>query len=242
MTPASGEMTPAQFTVFLQHAFLNLAACSLDGSIHFVFIDWRHLLEILTAGRAAYTDLKQLIVWVKTNAGMGSFYRSQHELILAFKNGTAPHINNFELGQHGRHRSNVWTCPGVNSFGPDRLEDLKMHPTVKPVALVADAIKDCSRRRGIILDPFAGSGTILIAAEKTGRRAYAMELDPKYVQTAVRRWEAYSGEDAVHVETGLTFRELCEVRTDDRRVLREEVPEADAVRQRSDPKEAHHVG
>ena len=141
----------------------------------------------------AYTALKQLIVWVKTNAGMGSFYRSQHELVLVFKNGTAPHINNFELGQHGRHRSNVWTYPGVNALGPDRLDELQMHPTVKPVALVADAIRDCSKRRGIILDSFVGSGTTIIAAEKTGRRAYAMELDAKYVQTAIRQVKRYGG-------------------------------------------------
>jgi DNA modification methylase len=209
---ASGEMTEGQFTTFLEQALANLAAFSIDGSIHFVFMDWRHLREILAAGEAAYTALKQLIVWVKTNAGMGSFYRSQHELVLVFKNGTAPHINNFELGQHGRHRSNVWTYPGVNSLGPDRLDELRMHPTVKPVALVADAIKDCSKRRGIVLDPFVGSGTTIIAAEKTGRHAYAMELDPKYVQTAIRRWEVFTGEDAVHIPSDLTFHELREMR------------------------------
>ena len=202
---AAGEMSAAEFTDFLEKAFSNLAVHSIEGSVHFVFQDWRHLPEILAAGEAAYSELKQLIAWVKTNAGMGSFYRSQHELVLAFKSGTAPHINNFELGQHGRHRSNVWTYAGVNSLGPDRLDELRMHPTVKPVALVADAIKDCSRRGGVILDPFAGSGTTLIAAEKTGRRAYAMELDPKYVQTAIRRWQAFTGGEAVHAETGLTL-------------------------------------
>ena len=160
----------------------------------------------------AYGELKQLIAWVKTNAGMGSFYRSQHELVLAFKNGQAPHMNNFELGQHGRHRSNVWTYAGVNSLGPDRLDELRMHPTVKPVALVADAIKDCSKRGGVILDAFAGSGTTIIAAEKTGRRAYAMELDPKYVQTAIRRWQAFTGGEAVHAETGLTLVGMEEAR------------------------------
>ena len=202
---AAGEMTPEQFTAFLERTLSNLAAFSIDGSIHFVFMDWRHLPEILAAGAVAYAEFKQLISWVKTNAGMGSFYRSQHELVLVFKNGQAPHMNNFELGQHGRHRSNVWTYAGVNSLGPDRLDELRMHPTVKPVALVADAIKDCSRRGGVILDAFAGSGTTLIAAEKTGRRAYAMELDPKYVQTAIRRWQAFTGGEAVHAETGLTL-------------------------------------
>ena len=209
---AAGEMTPEQFTAFLERTLSNLAAFSIDGSIHFVFMHWRHLREILAAGAVAYGELKQLIAWVKTNAGMGSFYRSQHELVLVFKNGQAPHINNFELGQHGRHRSNVWTYAGVNSLGPDRLNELRMHPTVKPVALVADAIKDCSKRGGVILDPFVGSGTTIIAAEKTGRRAYAMELDPKYVQTAIRRWQAFTGDEAVHADTGLTLVGMEEAR------------------------------
>jgi DNA modification methylase len=237
---AAGEMSAAEFTAFLEKAFSNLAAHSIEGSIHFVFMDWRHLPEILAAGEAAYSELKQFCVWVKTNAGMGSFYRSRHELVLAFKSGTAPHINNFELGQHGRHRSNVWTYAGVNSLGPDRLDELRMHPTVKPVALVADAIKDCSKRGGVILDPFAGSGTTIIAAEKTGRRAYAMELDPKYVQTAIRRWEAFTDEDAVHVETGLTFRDLCDARVRDRRMTLH-LPGADAVGERPIPEESRHV-
>ena len=176
-------------------------------------MDWRHLPEILTAGDTVYDELKQLCVWVKSNAGMGSFYRSQHEMVLAFKKGSAPHVNTFELGQHGRHRSNIWTYAGVNALGPDRLEQLEMHPTVKPVALVADAIRDVSRRKNIVLDGFCGSGTTLIAAEKTGRRAYALELDPHYVDVAVRRWKTYTGKTAIHAETGLTFDELCERRT-----------------------------
>ncbi|MCH7910395.1 MAG: DNA modification methylase, partial [Candidatus Hydrogenedentes bacterium] len=205
---ASGEMSEAQFTNFLKAAFCNMAAYSIDGAIHYIFMDWRHIGEIVTAGREAYTELKNLCVWNKTNSGMGTFYRSKHELVFVFKKGSAPHINNFELGQHGRHRTNVWDYPGVNSFRNGRLEELKMHPTVKPVALVADAIKDCSRRGGIVLDPFAGSGTILIAAQKTGRRAYAMELDPRYVETAIRRWQDYTGEEAVHAETGRTFDQM----------------------------------
>ncbi len=184
--------------------------------------------------------MKQLIVWVKTNAGMGSFYRSQHELVLVFKNGHAPHINNFELGQHGRHRSNVWTYPGVNSLGPDRFDELHAHPTVKPVALVADAILDCSRRRGIILDPFVGSGTTIIAAEKTGRRAYAMELDPKYVQTAIRRWEAFTGEDAVHVASGLTLHELQEMRANETEPS-SGGPDAQTIAGRLAPEEMRHA-
>ena len=211
---ASGEMSPECFTTFLRQSCANLAALSIDGSIHFLFMDWRHMGELLEAGRSIFTEFKQLCIWAKTNAGMGTFYRSQHELIFVFKNGTAQHINNFELGQHGRHRSNIWSYPGVNALGPDRMTELAMHPTVKPAAMIADAILDCSARQGIVLDPFVGSGTTIIAAEKTGRRAYTMDLDPMYVQTAIRRWQAYSGEPAVHTALGLSFDELCERRRD----------------------------
>ena len=202
---ASGEMTEAEFTGFLTTAMSNLAQFSSDGSIHFMCIDWRHIYEVLFAGRAVYSELKTICVWRKTNAGMGSFYRSQYELVAVFKHGTAAHINNIELGKHGRYRTNVWTYPGVNTFKPGRMDELRMHPTVKPVALVADAIKDCSRRRDIVLDCFAGSGTTIIAAEKSGRRAYAMELDRRYVDVAVRRWQDITGDRARHAETGLTF-------------------------------------
>src|SRR5262249_37426263 len=167
----SGEMSESDFTKFLQTTFEHIAAASTDGAIHFVCMDWRHLGEIFGAGRAVYSELKNLAVWNKTNGGMGTFYRSKHELVFVWKVGTAPHFNNFELGQHGRHRTNVWDYPGINTMRPGRLEELAMHPTVKPVALVADAIKDCSRRKGIVLDPFIGSGTTIIAAERTGRRA-----------------------------------------------------------------------
>jgi DNA modification methylase len=175
-------------------------------------MDWRHMIELLTAGRAAYAELKNVCVWNKDNGGMGTFYRSKHELVFVFKNGTAAHINNFELGQHGRYRTNVWDYAGINTLKADRLEELTMHPTVKPVALVADAIIDCSRRGGVVLDCFAGSGTTLIAADKTGRKAYAMELDPKYVDVAIRRWQDFTGKDAVHAETGHTFAQLAGVR------------------------------
>jgi DNA modification methylase len=141
--------------------------------------------------------LKNICIWNKTNAGMGTFYRSKHEMVFIWKNGSAPHLNTFELGQYGRHRTNVWDYDGVNTMRAGRLAELAMHPTVKPVAMVADAIKDCSKRGSLILDPFCGSGTILIAAEKTGRRARAIELDPKYVDVAIRRWEQYTGKIAV---------------------------------------------
>ena len=209
---ASGEMSEAEFTAFLEASLTHLAEHSVDGSIHFVFMDWRHMGELLTAGMAVYAEHKNLYIWCKDNAGMGSFYRSQHELVFVFKKGTAPHLNNFGLGEHGRYRTNVWRYPGVNSPRAGRLDDLRMHPTVKPVALVADAIRDCSTRGGIVLDSFDGSGTTLIAAEKTARRAYTMELDPRYVDTAVRRWESYTGGAAVHETTGLTFAEVAAAR------------------------------
>jgi DNA modification methylase len=194
---ASGEMNAAQFTQFLQTAFGLLAANSIAGSIHYLCMDWRHLSEALQAGHSVYSALKNIVVWNKTNGGMGSFYRSKHELVLVWKNGTAPHINNFELGQHGRYRTNVWDYAGVNTFRSGRLEELKAHPTAKPVAMVADAIKDCSHRNGIILDPFGGSGTTLIAAERTGRKACLIELDPAYVDVSIRRWQALTGKAAV---------------------------------------------
>jgi DNA modification methylase len=202
---ASGEMRPSEYTDFLYACLSEAAAHSQDGSIHDVCIDWRHIDEMLAAGRRVYDELKNVCVWCKTNAGMGSFYRSQHELIFIWKIGSASHVNNFELGQFGRSRSNVWEYAGVNTFRPGRIDELAMHPTVKPVALVADAIKDCSRRGGLVLDPFAGSGTTIIAAEKTGRRGRAIEIDPHYCDVIVRRWQAYTGKQAVHEPTGTSF-------------------------------------
>lgn len=186
---ASGEMSIEEFTRFLDTAFERMVHYSRDGSIHFICMDWRHLSELLTAGHQHYTELKNLCVWNKDNGGMGTFYRSKHELIFVFKNGTEPHINNFELGQNGRYRTNVWDYAGINSFKADRMEELTMHPTVKPVKLVSDAILDCSKPGNLILDPFAGSGTTLIAAEKTGRVALCIELDPKYGDVILKRWE-----------------------------------------------------
>jgi DNA modification methylase len=192
-----GEMSEAEFTAFLKATFALLAENTIDGSIHQICMDWRHIGETLDAGRMIYRELKNLCVWNKTNAGMGSFYRSKHELVFVWKSGAAAHINTFQLGQHGPHRSNVWDYAGVNTMRAGRLDELAMHPTVKPVALVADAIKVCSRRGGLVLDPFCGSGTILIAAERTGRKARALEIDPNYVDVAVRRWQAYAGKSAL---------------------------------------------
>lgn len=209
---ASGEMTPAQFTTFLTDVFSRMASHSVDGAIHQICIDWRHLREMMDAGEQIYSELKNLCVWNKNNAGMGSFYRSKHELVFVWKSGTASHVNNFELGQHGRSRSNVWDYAGVNTLRPGRLEELAMHPTVKPVALVADAIKDCSRHGSVVLDPFAGSGTILIAAERTGRKAKALEIDPRYVDVAIKRWQNYTGKNAMLCPMGETFEEARELR------------------------------
>ena len=208
---ASGEMDRSEFTAFLGEAFRNLAAFSGDGSLHFVCMDWRHVEELLAAGRDAYGELKNLCVWVKDNAGMGSLYRSQHELVFVFKHGRNGHRNNVQLGQFGRNRSNVWSYPGANSFARCGEEGnlLVLHPTVKPVAMVADAILDCSARGDIVLDAFLGSGTTVIAAERTGRRCYGLELDPTYVDTIVRRWQALTGGSARHAASGRSFDDLA---------------------------------
>ncbi|MBL8706225.1 MAG: ParB N-terminal domain-containing protein [Rhodospirillales bacterium] len=202
---AAGEMSPTEFTAFLGATLGNLARYSRPGSIHFVAMDWRHLPELLQAGTAVYSEFKNLCVWVKDNGGMGSLYRSQHELVLVFKNGAGEHRNNVQLGRFGRYRTNVWSYAGVNSLRAGRMDELRLHPTVKPVALVADALLDCSKRGDLVLDAFAGSGTIFIAAEQTGRRARALELDPGYVDVAVRRWQNWTGAAARLVGSGATF-------------------------------------
>jgi DNA modification methylase len=204
---ASGEKTSRQFTKFLEDAFDLLAKHSVDGAIHYVCSDWQHLDEMLAAGRGVYRELKNVAVWNKTNAGMGSLYRSQHELIFVWKHGQGKHTNNVQLGKHGRNRSNVWTYAGANSFGPDRLSDLAMHPTVKPVGLVADAVLDCSRRGELVLDSFGGSGTTLIACERTHRKARLIEIDPIYCDQTVRRWQKLTGRLAVN-EAGIPFNDV----------------------------------
>jgi len=206
---ASGEMTEAEFTRFLKAVFVNLAGHAADGAIHFVCMDWRHVGEVLAAATPTSSELKNICVWAKTNGGMGSLYRSQHEMVFVLKSGSAPHINNVELGKHGRYRTNVWQYAGANAFSATRDDDLAMHPTVKPVALVADAILDCSRRKGIVLDAFAGSGTTLVAAERTGRRGYGIELDPLYCDVIVRRLTKVCGLEAVHAESRRTFSDLA---------------------------------
>ena len=200
---ASGEMSVTEFTTFLSTSFRNLVQYSVDGSIHFICMDWRHIAEVLSAAEGVYTELKNLIVWAKDNGGMGTFYRSRHELIFAFKNGTAPHINTFELGQHGRYRTNVWQYRGVNTLKVGRMDELSLHPTVKPVQMIADAIKDVSARGGIVLDLFGGSGSTLIAAHKTGRRGYLCEIDPIYCDRIIRRWEVYAKDEVELIACGV---------------------------------------
>lgn len=212
---ASGEMTEPEFTAFLSTSLGLLAQHSVDGALHYVCMDWRHGSELLAAGRSAYSELKNLCVWVKDNAGMGSLYRSQHELVFVFKHGKGPHQNHVQLGQFGRYRSNVWRYAGVNSFGRATEEGnlLALHPTVKPTALVADSLKDASSRGDIVLDAFLGSGTTLMAAERTGRVCHGLEIDPLYVDTLIRRWQAFTSQQAVHLGTGLTFAEVEAERT-----------------------------
>ncbi len=201
---ASGEMDQAGFTQFLANALSSMANVSVDGAIHFICMDWRHIEELQTACKSIYSELKNLIVWKKTNGGMGTFYRSQHELVFAYKVGTAPHTNTFGLGDTGRYRTNVWEYPGVNSFGANQ-KDLELHPTVKPAALVTDAIKDVTKRGDIVLDGFGGSGTTLIAAERCGRIARLVELDPIYCDVICRRFTALTGNDAILARTGESF-------------------------------------
>lgn len=206
---ASGEMSQTEYTEFLSRMFRNLERNSEDGSLHFVCLDWRHLPELLAASQRVYSEIKNLCVWIKESGGQGSLYRSRHELILVFKSGKKRHRNNVQLGQYGRCRTNVWEYPRVKSFarnGEEQLSDL--HPTIKPTAMVADAILDCTSRNDIVLDPFLGSGTTIMAAERTGRICYGMDLDAVYVDTVVRRWQKHTGDRAVHASTGKAFDDL----------------------------------
>jgi DNA modification methylase len=202
---ASGEMSSPDFVRFLSTTLHAAAAISRDGAVHFVCMDWRHIGELLAAAKRIYGDVLNVVVWAKTNSGQGSFYRSAHELIGVFRVGKTAHLNNIELGRHGRSRSNVWHYAGVNSFRAGRMDELRAHPTAKPVALVADAIKDCTRRGDIVLDTFCGSGTTIMAAERVGRRARALEIEPRFVDVTIRRWQAFTRRDAIHVPSGRSF-------------------------------------
>ena len=206
---ASGEMSSADYVRFLGIALNAAASVSRAGALHYVCTDWRHIAELMAAAKPVYGDTINVAVWVKSNAGQGSFYRSQHEFIGVFRVGKAPHLNNVELGRHGRSRSNVWHYAGVNSFRAGRMEELRSHPSAKPVALVADAIKDCTRRGDVVLDIFSGSGTTIMAAERVGRHARALEIEPRFVDVAIRRWQAFTRRDARHAESGVTFDEIA---------------------------------
>jgi DNA modification methylase len=206
---ASGELSSPQFVQFLKESLGNCARVVRDGGIFYICMDWRHSPEMLDAGAAVFDELKNVCVWVKPSGGQGSFYRSAHEFVFVFKKGKGAHINTFGLGQNGRTRTNVWNYAGVNSFRAGRMDDLKMHPTVKPVDMIADAMKDCSRRGSIILDSFCGSGSTIMAAEQVGRRAYCIEIDPGYADVAIRRWQRSTKKDAILDESGEAFDELA---------------------------------
>ena len=204
----SGELSREEFIQFLSQTSGLLAKHSTDGAIHFVCMDWRHADELLAAGREVYSELKNIAVWVKSTPGMGSLYRSQHELVFVFKSGTGRHTNNVELGKHGRNRTNVWNYDSASVQARKGNNLLALHPTAKPVQLVMDALLDCSHRGDIVLDSFLGSGTTLLAAERTGRICRGIELDPLYVDTAIRRWQNLTGRDAVRSSDGELFREI----------------------------------
>jgi DNA modification methylase len=209
---ASGELSRSDFVAFLKSTLAQAAAVSRDGAVHYVCMDWRHIGELIDAGSAIYGEMLNLAIWVKSNAGQGSFYRSQHELVGIFRVGEEAHLNNVEPGRHNHSRSNVWHYAGVNTFRAGGLDELKSDPTVKPVALVADAVRDCTRRGDIVLDIFGGSGTSILAAERVGRRAYTLEIEPRFVDVAIKRWQAFSGKDAICAETGLSFDEIASER------------------------------
>ena len=204
----SGELSKGEFTEFLTTSLKLMCDYAAAGALLYCFMDWRHLGEMVAAGNAARCDLLNVVVWIKNNAGMGSFYRSRHELIFLFRNGTQSHLNNIQLGKFGRNRSNAWFYPGVNNFRSKGTEDvLALHPTPKPIAMIADAILDCTRRGDVVLDPFAGSGTTILAAERTGRRCFAIEIDGLYCDTIIARWEKMTGQQAVNVD-GETFAQV----------------------------------
>jgi DNA modification methylase len=200
---ASGEMSDEAFRAFLADTLAPGVSVSRDGAVHFICMDWRHMDDVAAVCKSIYGDLLNLCVWNKSNAGMGSLYRSKHELVFVYRVGKAPHFNAVELGRHGRHRTNVWDYTSVNSMAGSRREDLALHPTVKPTALVADAIQDVTRRGEVVLDIFLGSGTTLIAAERTVRRFRGVELDPAYVDVALERWSAMTGREPRLAEQGV---------------------------------------
>jgi DNA modification methylase len=216
---ASGEMSTAEFRTFLATALHAGVQVSAEGAVHFVCIDWRHVADLIAVGHSLYGDILNIVVWVKSNAGQGSFYRSQHEFIGVFRVGDKANRNNVELGRFGRNRSNVWTYAGVNTFGKARLEALAAHPTVKPVALVADALLDCTARGDVVLDQFMGSGTTILAAEKVARIAAGVEYEPRYVDVAIERWQRMTKLEAILAEDGRSFEDIAAARAKGGRMI-----------------------
>lgn len=210
---ASGEMSSEEFTKFLTDNFTLCRKYSNDGAMQYNFMDWRHITEIKTALDSVFGDFINLCVWAKTSGGMGSLYRSQHELCFVYKNGDAPNVNNVQLGKYGRYRTNVWNYAGVNAFGAHR-DDLKMHPTVKPIEMIRDAILDVTNLHDIVLDSFLGSGSTLIACEQIERTCFGIELEPKYIDTTIRRFQNLFGIDAVNISNGKTYNELLQEKKD----------------------------
>jgi DNA modification methylase len=210
---AVGEMDSGEFREFLAAAFQRATEHSVSGSIHYVCMDWRHVDEVLSAGNKLFDSLLNMCVWVKDRGSQGSFYRSAHELVFVFRNGKTRHQNNVQLGKYGRYRTNVWRYPSIATLSRQSQEGnlLAMHPTVKPVALVSDAILDSSLRGNVVLDSFLGSGTTLMAAERVGRVCYGIELEPIYVDVAIRRWQRETGGHAIHSKSGRSFDELSAI-------------------------------
>jgi DNA modification methylase len=235
---ASGEMSATAFTIFLNEAFDNIARVSHAGAIVFVCMDWRHIPECHAAGAKAFMEWKNLVVWNKMSPGQGSFYRSQHELVFVFKASPGPHRNSFGLGALGRTRSNVWSYSGANGFHAGRKAELAMHPTIKPIGLVMDAMRDCSLKGDSVLDPFLGSGTTLLAAERLGRRAFGVEYDPIYIDVTIRRWQELTRSEAVLEGDGRTWKDISAERTGD--AVCETPPPGD--RREAMPKDARHPG
>jgi DNA modification methylase len=205
---ASGEMTSEEFTSFLTDALKLAAKHSRSGAVWFACMDWRHMGEVLGAGEAAFDAFLNMCVWTKTNGGMGSLYRSQHELVFVFRKGGTTHRNNVQLGRFGRNRTNVWKYAGVNTFREGRMEELIAHPTAKPVAMIKDALLDVSKRGDIVLDPFLGGGATLIAAQRSGRQARGLEIDPAYVDVILRRWRTETGQEPARQRDGCTLKQL----------------------------------
>jgi DNA modification methylase len=208
---ASGEMTKAEFTTFLMSVCSHVARHSIRGAVVYSCIDWRHWEELQVAARSAGLEMLNACVWMKPTPGMGSFYRSQHEIVLVLRNGNTSHRNNVKLGSYGRNRSNVWQYPNPSSFGrgTDEGKLSALHPTVKPVAMIGDALLDCTKRGDVVLDPFLGLGSTLMAAERTKRRCYGVEIDPRYVDCGIRRWQVHGGGQARHAENNKTFDEIA---------------------------------